>query len=310
MKLTRCIINSLIASAVALAMISTVTAETAGQGKQGRAKVIRMKGHARYTAGNNVWQPLKVGDVIKPGTVIQTSKEQGDFVDLALGDGTGPIASTDPTAIAAPISYQPKTEQNFVRIWENSLLGVDKLTTLDTGADVVSDTQLDLKAGHIFGSVKKMSAASRYEVKIPNGVAGIRGTIYEITAEGVVKVSAGSVVIAYVGADGTVVTQVVLAGQQFDARTGQVAPLPPGDLQRMLRTEGEGHTAARSSRPTTFTYDHTIYHVSPIHGRGHHKDPDNDGDNDSGHGQGSDTDGDYQQGESATSAAVSTTGVK
>ena len=70
-------------------------------------------------------------------------------------------------------------------MWENTLLGIDKLTVTQTGADVVTETQLDLKAGHIFGMVKKMSAASKYEVKIPNGVAGIRGTVYDISAEGV-----------------------------------------------------------------------------------------------------------------------------
>ena len=56
---------------------------------------------------------------------------------------------------------------------ENSALGIDKLTSMDTGSDSVTETQLDLKAGHIMGSVKKLSAASKYEVKIPNGVAGI-----------------------------------------------------------------------------------------------------------------------------------------
>jgi FecR-like protein len=292
MKQTQYLVNGLVACAVALAMISTATAETAGQGKQGRAKVIRMKGQARYTTGNSVWQPLRVGDVIKPGAIIQTSKGKGDFVDLALGDGNGPIASSGsgsgPSVMITPISYQPRTEQNFVRVWENSLLGVDKLTTLDTGADVVSDTQLDLKAGHIFGVVKKMSAASRYEVKIPNGVAGIRGTVYDITADGEVRVSSGSVVIAYVGADGTVVTQVVSAGQQFDARTGLVTPIPPGELERMLRNEGESH-GGESSHRTTFTYDHTIYHVSPTHDHDHDRnDNDNDerGERDGGNGGG------------------------
>ena len=114
-------------------------------------------------------------------------------------------------------------------MWENTLLGIDKLTATQTGADVVTETQLDLKAGHIFGSVKKMSAASKYEVKIPNGVAGIRGTVYDISAEGVIKVLSGSVVLAYVGPDGTVVTQVIMGLQQFDARTGTLTPLPDTD---------------------------------------------------------------------------------
>ncbi len=37
----------------------------------------------------------------------------------------------------------------MVRIWENTLLSIDKLTVTQTGADVVTETQLDLKAGHI-----------------------------------------------------------------------------------------------------------------------------------------------------------------
>lgn len=285
MKHTQSFFQGLVACAIALAMISTAAAETPGQGKQGRAKVVRMKGQARYTTGNNVWQPLKVGDVIKPGAVIQTSKGKGDFVDLALGDGNAPLAVNATPSIATPISYRAKTDQNFVRIWENSLLGVDKLSSIDTGADVVSDTQLDLKAGHIFGSVKKMSAASRYEVKIPNGVAGIRGTVYDITAEGVVKVSAGLVVLAYIGSDGAPVTQDVRGGQEFDARTGQVTPLPPGELDTMLRTEGQSHSGDSGPQNHTiyFTSDHTIYHVSPIHGKHKHpKDPDHDHDDDTG----------------------------
>jgi len=57
------------------------------------------------------------------------------------------------------------------------VLSIDKLTVDQTGVDTISDTQLDLKAGSIFGTVKKLAVGSKYEVKIPNGVAGIRGTI-------------------------------------------------------------------------------------------------------------------------------------
>src|SRR5205814_9579473 len=130
-----------------------------------------------------------------------------------LGDGNAPMGMTSlggAPAVGTPVYYQPTAEQNIIRVWENSLLGIDKLTSMETGADVVTETQLDRKAGRIFGSVKKMSAASKYEVKIPNGVAGIRGTIFEITAEGIIRVASGSVVLAFVGADGTVTTQEVL----------------------------------------------------------------------------------------------------
>jgi hypothetical protein len=87
--------------------------------------------------------------------------------------------------------------------------------------------------------VKKMSAASKYEVKIPNGVAGIRGTVYDISAEGVVKVLSGSVVLAYVGPDGTVVTQLIMGLQEFDAPSNTLKPLPETEKKSLDLTRME-----------------------------------------------------------------------
>jgi hypothetical protein len=225
MKETQSILNSLVACGVALAMVSTLAAQS---GDQSAAKVIRLKGAVRYSTGNNVWQPLKLGDVVRPGTAIQTASDSR--VDLVLGDASAPVARPIP---ADMMSYQPMAEQNILRIWENTLMGVDKLTEMGTGMDMVTETQLDLKAGHITGSVKKMSAASKYEVKLPNGVAGIKGTIFECYAEGVIKVREGSIVVAYPGANGAIVTQVVMSMQMFDIRTGTLSALPDADKTGM-----------------------------------------------------------------------------
>jgi len=73
--------TGLVACALALAFVSSVSAQSVTQGK---ARVVRVGGHARFTTGNNVWQPFHVGDVIKPGTVIQTENKEGAFVDLVL----------------------------------------------------------------------------------------------------------------------------------------------------------------------------------------------------------------------------------
>jgi hypothetical protein len=154
----------------------------------------------------------------------------------AMSSAASPDSGTPP---ASGMAYQPKAQQDAVRISENTVLGIDKLTVAQTGADTVTETQLDLKAGSIFGTVKKLTGASKYEVKIPNGVAGIRGTIYQLTAEGIFRVLTGSAVLAYVGTDGTVVTQVVAAGQQFDARTGQLTSLSGSalnELQNLARS--------------------------------------------------------------------------
>ncbi len=223
----RSLLNGLVASGVALAMVSTLAAQT----DQASAKVVRLKGSARYKIGSNTWQPLKRGDVFKAGALIETGGD-GSYVDLVLGEG-GPPPVLHP-ASAEMLTYHPTAEQNMVRIWENSRLGLDKLTCTETGADVVTETQLDLQAGHIFGSVRKLSAASRYEVKIPNAVASIRGTLYDIYVEGVVKVVVGSVFLDYLDPNGQKHQQSIMGLQQFDMRTGVLSPLPDVDKAGML----------------------------------------------------------------------------
>jgi hypothetical protein len=221
MNRTRSLLKGMIACGVALAVVSTLAAEST---KQISAKVAHLKGSARYATGPHTGQLLKVGDEIPPGSVIQTASDSR--IDLMMGGGPAPAKRP---GVGDTISYTPQAEQNVVRLWPNTLLGIDKLTETQTGADVVTETQLDLKAGHIFGSVKKMSSASKYEIKIPNGVAGIKGTVYDISAEGVLKVRSGVVVLAYVGPDGTTPVQPVNANQMFDARTGALTPLPDMD---------------------------------------------------------------------------------
>ena len=104
---------------------------------------------------------------------------------------------------------------------EDTYLVFDSLTATASGTDTVTETLLDLKKGSIFGNVKKQAAASRFEVKIPNGVAGIRGTTFLISASGNIACLIGSVVAAYTAATGDVNTQVVSSGNQFNITTGQ-----------------------------------------------------------------------------------------
>jgi len=239
MKENRNVMNSLLACGVGLAMISSLAAQTP---TDVGATVIFIKGPARFSLGNNNWQPLRVGDVLKAGAVIQTGKEDS-YVDLALGD-SGFIArpvSYKPTIPSSTSAYLPPvgSSQNLIRIWENSAMAIDKLTSMQTGADTVSDTELDLKAGHMSGIVKKMSAASRYEIKIPSGVAGIRGTSYNLWATGLFQIGDGSGALAYTDSQGAVQTKNLGPGQQCSSTgsdQGVLGPVPPGDMQRLRDT--------------------------------------------------------------------------
>jgi hypothetical protein len=250
MKHTRNLFNWLVGGAVMLAMVTSLTAQTV---QERTGQVVRLKGAARYSGGNNVWQPVKVGTKIKSGDIVQTAADS--YIDILLGETS--LGAPQQVAIGPTTSYQPKSEQDIVRVFEDSVLGFDKLTVMRTGADEVLDTQLDLRAGKIFGSVKKMSAASRYEIKLPNGVAGVRGTTYTMSAAGVVQVNSGSVVVSWTGSDGKAMTQVINAGFQFDLRTLMLTPLPPGTTWPTIPA------AAAAMAAQEFTVDKTTYYVSP-----------------------------------------------
>ena len=162
----------------------------------GKAVVREVTGAAEASVGG-AWKALRKGDTLMPGAVVRTANDSSVILFL---DQNGPL----------------------VRLTENTTLGIEKLTFENTGVDTVIETQLDLKSGRIVGTVKKLSATSKYEVKTPNGVAGIRGTKYVISADSSVMVLEGQVVVVFVKADGSVVTQVVNAGEKFNPATQRV----------------------------------------------------------------------------------------
>jgi hypothetical protein len=268
MKLIRNCANKLVAGSVALFVLAWAAELSAAPGKQGSgqgtATVTAFKGQARYSMDNGKsWRPIKAGLVLKAPAVIQTAANS--HVDMVLGERD--VVTREPSALGELTSSAGsgggEENANIVRISPDSILAIDKLTVEETGADVVSEVQLDLRAGQIMGNVKKLSAASRYEVKFPTGVAGIRGTIYTLNHSGVVNVFLGSVVISYLK-DGVAVTKVVMAGQRFDPATGLVTPIPPVDIDSLKdfrRIFGRIHF-----RPIHYTFDHTIYYVSPLTG--------------------------------------------
>ena len=265
MKQNRNLMNSLIGCVLALALVSTAAAQ------DGAAKVVRVKGPARFTTGNNVWQPLHAGDVLRAGTVVQTSTEEGSYVDLVLGDGNAAVPQpvtyhpVIPNSMVSDMSFRPSSEQNVVRIWANTALGIDKLTAMQTGADTVSETQLDLKQGRITGNVKKMSAASKYEVKLPNGVAGVRGTLFDIQAIGIVKVYIGSMVVAWVDPKTqNVTTQTVMGGQAYDAPNNQISPLSAATMSELQALSLSMLVGGGAVLPTSLASDHTVVGMSPV----------------------------------------------
>ncbi|HXT13908.1 MAG TPA: hypothetical protein VN873_20325 [Candidatus Angelobacter sp.] len=259
MRQIRTLFIGVASSILALAFAGQVYAQN-----DGIAKVVAVSGDARYfVTGDSTPHPIKVGMILKPGVTIQTASGMNNYVDLVLNNA-GAVAppAASPSQIA---HYQPKAEQDGIRVFENTVLSVDKLSRTQTGADVVTDTEMDLKAGSILGTVKKLTPASKYEVKVPNGVAGIRGTIYFLSASGILRVVSGSVVMAYVGPGGNVITQVVNAGEQFDTNTGLVTPISVDILESLVHVSMDFRIVF--AQPVTFIApDQRVYFVSPVSG--------------------------------------------
>jgi len=185
-------------------VISSVQAAEAG-----KAVVRSIRGKAQYLESGGQWIELKVGQVLKAGSTVRTANDS--HADLFM-DQNGPV----------------------VRLVENTTLGLDKMSYTATGVDTIIETQLDLKSGRIIGIVRKMADQSKYEIKTPNGVAGIRGTEYDITATSVLRVVTGSMVMVYVKSDGSVITQVVNSNEMFVPSDGTVKLIPADQLSQLV----------------------------------------------------------------------------
>ena len=187
----------------ALLMASGFTTSVLAQSVPGQAEVRAIRGQAVYTTDSQAATPLKVGTVLPAGSTIKTALASS--VDLFLGNSAG-----------------------VVRVTENTTLALDKMTITDTGADTVVEVQLNLPEGTILGNVNKLSAASKYEIKLPNGVAGIRGTRFRISSTAFVVLLEGTLIFVHAPPGGPLTPHTLNAppAAYFSPLQG-VMPAPP-----------------------------------------------------------------------------------
>jgi hypothetical protein len=265
-------IHTLFAAAVCGLALAFITSAFAQDVKSGIATIVRVQGEASYTlGGNDGWHPLVPGKTIVAGASIKTGTDA--LVDVVLGQNVAmPQAHPTPDRIGpaadAPVrgmtDYKPSVEQNVVRLSGNTTLKIDKLTVSDTGVDTVSDTELDLQKGRIFASVKKLNGASQYLVKIPNGIAGVRGTKFGLGADGTCAVIKNSVLLSLVGANGNPFTVLIGEGNEFNPGTGQVTPLPPGLASVLQQISIALNTVYLEA--VSFAFNRTQCFISPTTG--------------------------------------------
>ena len=212
MKQMKTLANRMAVWSTALAVVAGISTAHA-QSQQGKAEVTAVDGTAEYSTDGGTFMPLRGGTILRSGSQVRTTG--GSHVDLYLGKNNG-----------------------VVRVAESTTVSVDKLTFSDTGVDRVIDTQLNFKEGHLLGNASdKMAPASKYEIKTPNLVAGIRGTKYVAYVCRVITIK-GKVYVVHFAPGGQNVPYVIADCYQFDCVTG-LTPIP-GDLCRSLEKEIDG----------------------------------------------------------------------
>lgn len=188
--------KALIACALALAVLTT-SADAAAM-KKSKAKAYGVRGEVQYRVADGPWMALHNGDELDSQTTVKT---------------------VGPDSVA---NFKIDHNSSYVRVMPNSVMKIENLNFIG-GADGDSDTMLNVQSGTVLGSVQKLSRASHYEIRTPNGVAGIRGTDWAISveplADGTFRVTftcvTGEVIAAALAADGSPITQVLSSGQSW-----------------------------------------------------------------------------------------------
>lgn len=273
-------LQTLFAIALTGVLLNVGIDASAQPAKPGYATAVRVKGIASYSLGDDKWHPLVAGKYLPPGSSIRTGDDS--MVDLVLGKAIEmPQAKWAPERISLAfdhpvrgmITYTPSAEQNVVRVQANSLLTIDKLTTIGTGADTVSDTELNLKKGSIYASVKKLSPAAQYLVKTPTGIAGVRGTEFSITLneDGTIQSvvvyrtrNDDGLVLAITDGSGATTTYLITDGQIWQPGFPNPVPITP-ELRHTLQLI---FSALRTIyvEVLSFDYDRTKQFESTVYG--------------------------------------------
>jgi hypothetical protein len=119
-------------------------------------------------ANGGKWLPLQTGEMLKTGAVVKTgAKSQAD---LFLG-----------------------INGSMLRLAANTELKFTRLAIEQSPIEPIAQTEMELISGRVIGNVRKLPMGSSYVIKTPKGVANVKGTVYDINADGELIVLSGKV---------------------------------------------------------------------------------------------------------------------
>lgn len=186
-------IKSILICGLVLALTGLTTLLVAASGDRNAKAIVRsVIGDVTYQAvAGGPFLPLKVNMELAPHTVLKS----------------GPGANA---------YLQVNGFTSTVKLEEKTTITLSKMENLGAGD---SSTDLKLDGGQVLGKVKKLSANSDYKVAVPNGVAGIRGTDFQVSVT--YDASGNNFTVVFTSVTGTIVCSVKLPVGQLgqDTRT-------------------------------------------------------------------------------------------
>ena len=170
---------------VALALTGAFTLKSEQPGKtRGHATVRTVMGIATYNSGGGA-MTLKPNMELEAGTTISTGPDSVVYLNV------NGLSSS-------------------VRIQADTTMSIPQMERIGSAREGDTETTLDIKLGSILGQVKKVSGNSTYEIKTPHGVAGIRGTDFEVQVQ---QLPDGKYLVTFTSVQGTVIVSAVVAGE-------------------------------------------------------------------------------------------------
>lgn len=146
---------------ITLLILSLFAAPAFSQGmlQEREARIVKAEGDVKVMIKEErAWKPAEEGMVLSEGDIIKTGPSGAALINIA-GDSKG----------------------SLVRMREDTELNLDILKE-DVGADK-KVTVLDVSIGKILIQAEKLKEGSRFEVKTPTSVVGVRGTKFAVEVD-------------------------------------------------------------------------------------------------------------------------------
>jgi len=206
-------IKSILICGLVLALTGVTSLVVAAGGEHNTKAIVRsIHGKASYKLAGGDWLTLRVNQELSPGTELKTDADSAAYLQVNGYTST-------------------------IKLTESTTLTLAKMQEMGSFLSPDTSTDLKLDGGKVLGSVRKISANSDYKVTVPNGVAGIRGTDFEVT---VTVTANGGLTLVFTSCSGDVFCQV------------NVAPGTPG-LSSQTLTTGQSWTVQGTTAPNGIT---------------------------------------------------------